>query len=394
MLDRAHSSKISHRSRLDSIYPYYAGFSEAFVEFMIDEIDVSQEDILLDPWNGSGTTTAVCARKGIASIGVDLNPVMKIVASVRATPSVTILAACDHAASLLASRRPEAASAPPFVYLGQLCRETIETADVSQHNTIIFGFMSASRSALRQIRSRNPTWFSQRVTSNLVLDHKFLHNEASQAFAAMTAWGNSHVDLAPKKEPELLTADWLTAPEADLVPTHIFTSPPYLTRIDYVMKTLPEVMLLKTIFPIDITSLRKKMLGSVLTDSVNPIEFNFRSDTLNSVVKKIKAHASKASSSYYYKFFFGYFRSLQESLQLTSTRYPNLKTVSLVVQGSYYKEIFVDLPEIVDELMIDFGYRRTFRGENVSRNSMATINRRSKASKLASAPEVVTTYRR
>ena len=36
--------------------------------------------MILDPWNGSGTTTYAASQLGYTSRGLDLNPVMNIVA--------------------------------------------------------------------------------------------------------------------------------------------------------------------------------------------------------------------------------------------------------------------------------------------------------------------------
>jgi hypothetical protein len=43
-------------------YPYYAGFTEEFVEAVLAEhlIDCGP---ILDPWSGTGTTTAACVKR-------------------------------------------------------------------------------------------------------------------------------------------------------------------------------------------------------------------------------------------------------------------------------------------------------------------------------------------
>src|SRR5690554_4891121 len=67
------------KSSIASIYPYYAGYSEDFVHSAIQVLGLDQNSLLLDPWNGSGTTSFVAAREGLNFIGYDLNPVMVIV---------------------------------------------------------------------------------------------------------------------------------------------------------------------------------------------------------------------------------------------------------------------------------------------------------------------------
>jgi DNA modification methylase len=51
---------------------YYAGFSEAFVDYAIKNSVLKEGALILDPWNGSGTTTAVATRKNLT--GVTRNP--------------------------------------------------------------------------------------------------------------------------------------------------------------------------------------------------------------------------------------------------------------------------------------------------------------------------------
>jgi hypothetical protein len=78
------SPKLTRAEKRDLIYPYYAGFSEMFVASMFDRMGVIGGSRVLDPWNGSGTTTLVASMRGIRSTGYDLNPALVIVARARA----------------------------------------------------------------------------------------------------------------------------------------------------------------------------------------------------------------------------------------------------------------------------------------------------------------------
>lgn len=48
---------------------------------------LDQKSLILDPWNGSGTTTSTAARRGYRSIGYDINPVMIVIARARLLPA-------------------------------------------------------------------------------------------------------------------------------------------------------------------------------------------------------------------------------------------------------------------------------------------------------------------
>lgn len=66
-----------------TFYPYYAGFSKGFVRSVLASELGKDVGLVLDPWNGAGTTTAVAREAGMAAIGIDLNPVPVMVASAR-----------------------------------------------------------------------------------------------------------------------------------------------------------------------------------------------------------------------------------------------------------------------------------------------------------------------
>ena len=64
-------------------YNYYAGYSHTFTQKIIESAELSADAIILDPWNGAGTTTLMSSVNGFHSTGVDLNPVMRIIATAK-----------------------------------------------------------------------------------------------------------------------------------------------------------------------------------------------------------------------------------------------------------------------------------------------------------------------
>lgn len=55
-------------------YYYKEGFSPLLVEKAIEEVGLKADDIVIDPFNGSGTTTLSAAIRGHKSIGIEVNP--------------------------------------------------------------------------------------------------------------------------------------------------------------------------------------------------------------------------------------------------------------------------------------------------------------------------------
>lgn len=70
----------------EGFFPYYAGFPESFVQAVLESAELQPSCTVLDPWNGSGTTTYAASRLGYKAIGFDLNPVMVVVARARLLP--------------------------------------------------------------------------------------------------------------------------------------------------------------------------------------------------------------------------------------------------------------------------------------------------------------------
>jgi hypothetical protein len=53
-------------------YRYYAGYSERFVEDALDVTISDASDVVLDPWNGSGTTTKVALKMKVGRLATNV----------------------------------------------------------------------------------------------------------------------------------------------------------------------------------------------------------------------------------------------------------------------------------------------------------------------------------
>jgi hypothetical protein len=93
----------------EGFFPYYAGYPELFARELLKSAKLPRGAVVLDPWNGSGTTTYTATLRGLNSIGIDLNPVMIIVARARLLPP----SEADHLRPLAATILLHARSAPP-----------------------------------------------------------------------------------------------------------------------------------------------------------------------------------------------------------------------------------------------------------------------------------------
>lgn len=57
-------------------YNFVLGFTPSFPEYMINREKINENQVILDPFNGAGTTQLVCKLKGITSYGIDANDYM------------------------------------------------------------------------------------------------------------------------------------------------------------------------------------------------------------------------------------------------------------------------------------------------------------------------------
>src|SRR5215218_3662580 len=70
------------RDPVDAWYRYYAGYSAGFVEHVLQK-SAATATLVLDPWNGTGTTTVVAASRKVPAVGFDINPALVVVSRAR-----------------------------------------------------------------------------------------------------------------------------------------------------------------------------------------------------------------------------------------------------------------------------------------------------------------------
>lgn len=71
---------------LASIHPYPARFIPEIPKMLIQSLECPKNQIVFDPFCGSGTTLLEASRMGYESVGVDLNPIACLISSVKLNP--------------------------------------------------------------------------------------------------------------------------------------------------------------------------------------------------------------------------------------------------------------------------------------------------------------------
>lgn len=361
-------------------YRYYAGYSTQFVRDVLAHLGLPDGATILDPWNGSGTTTAVASESGYRVIGYDRNPALVVVARGRQLDPGVAKSLEPLTADLLKHAREEAVDtaddplgdwfdadttsrlramerAIQRTQVDEGTAGSIAELDVDQLSTLAAYFYVAhfelTRSLVSSFRTSNPTWIKSGSPDELVAKS---WDELEAGYRAAVGHLKPNRTSSGTDRNDIIAvgnSTSLPATATDIGAT--LTSPPYCTRIDYVMATRPELAVLGYGRK-QLRDLRDAMVGTPTMWTKNPDPAAAYGATATETLSRIAAHRSKASAGYYTKYFSQYFDALARSVgEIRRVSKPGAPAV-LVVQDSYYKEIHVDLAAIVTEMLADRGW--------------------------------------
>ena len=364
-------------------YPYYAGFTEEFVEGVIGEY-LAGADSVLDPWSGSGTTSVVAARAGMSSVGIDINPALTVIARARIAPddcrdeNLEFLDQILRRAPTLNSEpwptdplrrwmRPSAVArvravqeaihlvvggSVPMPASGSVVAEVDRLSPpVCLFYAALFGAM---RHLLRRFRATNPMWLKDPPTHRNRLGTSWGTLEALFRQELGFLQERLTLDSATHQAAVvgLQTGSATSVPFPDHRFSGVLTSPPYATRIDYVMGTLPELAVLGADSTF-LASLRQATTGTpvVAGRPEGQRSSEIVSEYGRAVREAINRHPSKGSKHYYVPWIHNYMLGLQNGLSEAARTLVSGGRLCVVVQDSYYKALHIDTQRVVMETL-------------------------------------------
>jgi hypothetical protein len=391
-------------------FNFYAGFSTGFVEDVLNHLDLNVGASLLDPWLGSGTTGEIAAATGIHFKGYDINPAMLLVAKARtfqrnkiddlSAASDTVIVKYKKVSSdIRGGQRSQPDPLEQWMQPRSACSLRIlesiisgvghpnsrsrptwqRVSQFSSATSILYvALFRTLRHFIAPYRSSNPTWIKlysggPRVqVSDEALLRRFLKEvhflqDALNAETRALSIGAKHRCLISRASSTALP---LTSNSIDA----ILSSPPYCTRIDYVRATLPELALIGLPVGPKLQNLRHMMMGTpTIFDGCSKNNRKW-GPACNSFLKQVENHHSKASATYYTKYFRQYFSTAFDSLAELRRVLKKSAHCVLVVQNSYYKEILNDLPLIFSEMADQLGLSLTAKMDFQVGRTMAGIH--------------------
>lgn len=388
-----------------TIYHYYAGYSDEFVEDIIKSyFSLSTKDTILDLWNGSGTTTKVAYKNNIKAYGFDINPVMKYIAEAKLVSQndetllreVLRLSLSQFDNRVTKNNNPvdllglwlNNKSIRIIRYFEMNVNESCKLLSVSMPVISFFKVLQFRliRFFLQKFMTSNPTWIKHNIkdVDKINIKKTDVKKNIYSIFEDMVASLSDSDEINETYQlPIILTASSYQIPLANNSIDAIITSPPYCTRIDYVISTLPELAILG--FSKDsIQCLRNSMIGSTTIAFDNTFALEIPSSTAIKFLDSVKGHDSKASNSYYLKYYKKYFLQMYMSLnELERVIKPN-GSCCIVIQNSFFKDILLSLNIIIEEMMIELGFllidAKAFQKKSTHTNANPTSKKYRKSS--------------
>lgn len=402
------------------LFPYYAGFPESFVRTVLSSEAIKPGSVIYDPWNGSGTTTAVASEMGLPSIGIDINPVMVIVAKARLLPRSELSSLRPLAAAVLERARagnaelnatdplarwfvPKTARILRGVERGirdllveQKAGWTVD--EISSMAAMLYvALFSSYREHTRAFRGSNPTWLKAPKDQK---DRVRITSSAVEAGFRQAIDRVSSLYDAPTRNPlGASPGDIRLADATSIVPPTrvdcILTSPPYCTRIDYTAATRVELAIVDALLKIDPAELSRSMIGTTKVPTHIVERKQSWGETCNRFLDAVQAHKSKASSGYYLRTHLDYFDKMHRSMANMTDALRKDGFAIMILQDSYYKEVHNDVPQVISEMAAGCGLNLKQRRDFKSPNCMSRINSRSPSRETRSgAVESVLVFRK
>lgn len=374
---------VASAGKTASGYRYYAGFADTFVADVLARLP-EPTGMVLDPWNGSGTTTSVAAAHGIEARGFDINPAAVVISKARllqsdVAPSLLpltrkLLSAVEADAPLseddLLLRWMTARAAVAVRRVAATINRSLVEGDDEPRGTRLASEMSSLaalfylalfrvvRRALGRFAGTNPTWLRQKVAEDEKVDLD-LRTLGPWLLAVMgelaeTVKGRG-LPIPGHGRIAIEVADSGQLPIQDGAAQAVITSPPYCTRIDYAVATLPELAALGMTGS-EFRALRDRLIGTPTRDGTFASSDVRWGTTATGFLRQVADHQSYASQGYYLSFFSQYFTGMWRSLSETSRVVAGDRPIVLVVQDSYYKELHADIPRVMSEMADQLGW--------------------------------------
>lgn len=384
-------------------YNYYAGYSDSFIIKYLKKYSRGfSNPLILDPWAGSGTTNVVANYLGYKNIGIDINPVMIVVSKAKYYDCLSL--DCEELSRVLSAeklsyynytiskdylvhwfdddtvamiRSFEALMQDALLSFKNRCSlNDINISEINNKTAFFYLLLfNTIKKFSKDLTKSNPTWVrTKNIKDKISIDAKrFVEEYIRCAFETKKHY------IAMTNVSSFILSNSVELPLKNDCIDIVLTSPPYCTRIDYAISTILELSVMGYSED-DITNLRKLMIGTpkILSDGDQHDIASIFPPKTKYVLNRIKAHKSKAAKSYYYKTYYQYFLGMNKSIYEINRVTKHGGIVMLIVQDSYFKDVFINLKQCLVEMFEQYDFTLLEAKAFKATNNIRAINTNSR----------------
>jgi DNA modification methylase len=359
------------RVGVHSWYKEYAAFSEKFALSALEVLSKNKKDVIFDPFLGSGTSLVAAAKFGMPFRGVELSPFSALLSRTKVSYNADqnmvfhLLEEVSDLRHIDTSTTQDAFTEEDLQFAFNVIEKIKKTTKVKGKELLnnlisnndekwdsfrvaLLAVILSARQISTLSKGSNPVWFRKNIKISRIGAEplSYVSNKVASLVLESLRKEASFVDSL---DVEIHCGDARDIPVKSDYFDIFLTSPPYLNRLDYVVKQLPEILLLSLVEEQDLDLLKRKMIGTTkIVEKGEPCEE--WGPTCLSTLEKIRNHHSVASSTYYIWNYYKYFKDIYAVLkELKRLARPNARGI-LVVQNSHYKEILIPVVEIFIEM--------------------------------------------
>lgn len=383
--------KLNKKEQKDGtlLYPYYAGYSYSFIDSILKNFS-GQNIKILDPWSGTGLTSIVAKKYSLESVGLDINPVLTIVAKANNISKITSLSIRALKYRIIESVRitkpvkhEESINEPLDLWFTESTASNIRNIEDVIYRLLVnengrkrlivdesaisdiacFFYVGLFKTTKHLVKTSfstsNPTWIktAKSDTDRLELDQEVVIDVFSNEIDKMLSIiDNSNVFINDKISVEFMTGDSTNLPLKPNSIDMVLTSPPYCTRIDYAISTRPELAILGLAEGSCFKELRNNIIGTTTINKSTNVSNELWGRRCLDFLNEVGQHESQGSKNYYLKNYLQYFNSMYSSFSEISRVCKKGALVGIVAQDSYYKQLHNNLPAFFDDMFENLGF--------------------------------------
>jgi hypothetical protein len=379
-----------------------ASFWPDLVGSFLEEFAADSSSIVLDPFAGRGTTIIECKRRGIATVGVEINPFLHFAAETSLNWSLSIneckscLAGILDTTELLLSRYPQSSAIKFAEFIG-IEYPQIHNIDRWWHNDVLKALIAIRFSILKVCKSESLRNFFLLSIANILVDaanvtigrlqlHFVDRNVTAirpiqlfiesciKAIDDLSTLGSLHDGTSAR----VMHGDSTKLTQLFLKQsfTHVITSPPYPNRYSYVGNTRPHLYFLnlftsaKEAGNLDCATIAGTWGAptSRHVKGIHPFRHKASADACGSIVEEIR-RKDLLMSNYVAR----YFDDLANHIMSMRPVLAERAICAYVVENSRMKGSLVKTDDILAAIFTNLGYTVLGIVELRKRNSGAAL---------------------